>query len=104
MNEINDDDIINVIEKIKKILNKNKLTIPELIVMYGNLGYHIGASIAGLETPGPTLEVLQKEYYTKPTVDVGLMLQGLLITDWVEDFLKHPQLSSLAKSRVETKE
>ena len=42
---------------------------------------------------GPTIEQLKQEYYSNPTVDVGLMLQALLICDWELDFIKHPKLS-----------
>ena len=88
-----DKKITDNLTKIMKILNKNKLTIPELILLYGNLGYHIGASIAGFKDQGPSLEELKKEYYTNPAIDVGFMLQGLLITSWERDFIKNPVLS-----------
>jgi hypothetical protein len=93
--------VAKLIDKIIKLLNKSNLNIPELIVLYGNLGYHIGASIAGVSTKeGPTVEELRKLYYQRPTVDVGLMLQGLMITDWEKDFLQTPQLSSLVKKQT----
>lgn len=96
---MNEKKVEEVLKKIKKILNKHKLTIPELILTYGNLGYNLGASIAGIKGKGPGLEEVKQAYYADgPTVDVGLMLQGQLITSWVEDFLKHPKLSKFANN------
>ena len=89
----NDKKVASTVDKLMKLINKQKLNIPELLVMYGNLGYHLGASIAGISGKGPSLEELKHENYSNPTVDVGLMLQGLLITTWEEDYIKHPQLS-----------
>ena len=95
MAEIKTDDekVSNTLQKIMKLLNKDRLTIPELILLYGNLGYHIGASIAGFKEDGPSLEELKKEYYSNPTIDVGFMLQALLIGSWEQDFIKQPKLS-----------
>lgn len=99
MSEEQDDaKIIKVMEQIVKLLNKHSLSIPQLLVLYGNLGYHIGASMAGCTSPGPTIEELKKSYYSNPTVDVGLMLQGLIITDWEKDFLAKKQLSNISKN------
>lgn len=87
-----------VIKKLHQVFNKAGLTVPEILVAYGNLGYHLGAAIAGVSGPeGPNLQLLQREYYRNPTVDVALMLQGLTITSWEEDFRKLPKLSDLAK-------
>ena len=88
-----DEKISKMINKIMLILNKKGLTIPELLMFYGNLGYHIGASIANCTNTGPGLEELKKEYYSNPTIDTYLMLQGLMITGMEEDFVKQPKLS-----------
>lgn len=93
-----------VIQQILKLLNKHKLTIPQMIIVYGNLGYHIGASIAGLQGTGPSIEELKQIYYKNPTIDIGLMLQGLLITSWEEDFQKQPRISDIAETYIEKKE
>lgn len=91
--------VTKALNKILKIINKSQLNIAEMLVLYGNLGYHLGASIAGFSgAEGPSLEVVKQAYYQDPTIDTGLMLQGLLITNWEQDFLKQPKLSSLAKS------
>ena len=38
-----DKKVVKALDKILKILNKSDMNIQELIVTYGNLGYHIGA-------------------------------------------------------------
>lgn len=92
---VNETKITTLVDQVHNWINENPLTIPELILFYGNLGYHLGASIAGFNNTGPTLEELQKAYYADPTVDVGLMLQGLLITTWEESFRQKPRLNSI---------
>jgi len=87
-----------------KALNKNNLTVAEMIRVFSRLGYTIGASLAGFEGKGPAdIEVLKQEYYTHPTVDIALMLQALLIDTWVEDFLQNPVLSNL-NNRLKSEE
>lgn len=73
------------------ILKNAKLRTQDLVLLYGNLGYSIGASIEGYDpgAAGPTLDELQKSYYEKPTVGVSLMLQGILTTTWHEDLTKN---------------
>lgn len=98
---IDEEKIGAILDKLLKLINKSKLTIPELLILVGNLSYFIGASIAGLKETGPSLEELKKHYYKNPTVDVALMLQGLEITSWEEDFVKHPKISNLGEERKE---
>jgi hypothetical protein len=97
MDIIDEKKIELVLDKVRKIINKAALTIPELLITYGNLGYNLGASMAGFTDKGPSIEDLKKSYYSNPSVDVGLMLQGLLITSWEKDFSQKPQLSNLIK-------
>lgn len=91
--------------QIHKVLNNAGLNIPELILVYGNLGYQLGAAIAGYRSGelGPSIETLQLLHATHPTVDVNFMLQGLLITEWEQDYISHPVLSSLAKTKTSSK-
>lgn len=98
----NDKKVAKTVAAILKLINKSKLNIPELIILYGNMGYHIGASMAGLNRTGqgPGLEELKREYYSNPTIDVGLMLQGLIITEWEKDYLKSPKLSKFAENKT----
>jgi len=78
-------------EKIVDMLKEKKLTVGELLVLYGNLGYTLGASIAGYKEKGPSPEELEKLYYTgssdrKKHLGVALMLQGMTVTSWYEDW------------------
>jgi len=92
------------IEKLHKIINKAKLSVPEILIAYGNLGYHLGASLAGFQGKGPDTATLKRFYYANPTVDVGLMLQGLMITTWEQDYHTKPQLSNMANLAKEQEE
>ena len=79
----------DALSEIILTLKKHKLRVQDLILLYGNLGYSIGASIEGIDnTQGPSLDELQKRYYEKPTVGIALMLQGMLTTSWYDDVLK----------------
>lgn len=98
----NPDDIpVYLIGQLVEIFNHVRPTIPQTLVVYGNLGYHLGASIAGYTSvdKGPNAEELKQAYYTSPTVDIGLMIQGLMITGWEEDFLKQRKISNLVKRK-----
>lgn len=71
------------------VFQKYKPTVGEILIAYGNLGYTIGASIGGFNKEGPSVEELQKLYYTNPErIDVALMLQGITTTTWLEDLEK----------------
>jgi hypothetical protein len=94
-------------EKLEKRLTKihklfQGLTVPEILIAYGNLGYHLGASLAGFSSQefdgiGPDEATLSHEYYKNPTIDVALMIQGLQITTWEKNFYQKPVLSNLAE-------
>ena len=89
MEKLVEQKVADKLDKIIKILNrKDKLNIEELVVLYGNLGYYIGASIGGYQYTGPSEEILTKlttELKTEQSIDNLLMLQGLLITSWAND-------------------
>jgi hypothetical protein len=71
------------LDEIIQLLNKYKLRTQDLVVVYGNLGYTIGATIEAVDPNyGPSLEELQEKYYKEPTLGVALMLQGMLTTSW----------------------
>lgn len=71
-----------------EVLDKHKLRVQDLVVVYGNLGYAIGAAIEGFkEEKGPDVEELQKLYHSDPTVGVALMLQGMLVTSWHDQII-----------------
>jgi hypothetical protein len=76
-------------ERIVDILQELKLSIGELLILYGNLGYTLGASIAGYKEKGPSPEELERMYYAKDSSEdprhqlgVALMLQGMTTTSW----------------------
>src|SRR5262245_5584559 len=80
------------LDEIISVLKKYNLRVQDLILLYGNLGYSIGASIAGIDTKeGPSIEELQKQYYEKPSIDIAMMLQGMLTTTWYEDVLNNKE-------------
>lgn len=91
-----DNKVAATLVKIHKLLNKEHFTIPELLLFYSNLGYEIGASIAMIKGPGPSLQELQLEDKVNPTIDTALMLQSLLMNSWEEDFRNSPKLSKWA--------
>ena len=74
------------LDEILGVLNKHNLKAKDLVLLYGNLGYSLGASVDGYEGgEGPTYEELEQKYYTKPTVGTALMLQGMLVTTWYDE-------------------
>jgi hypothetical protein len=100
---MSDKNVNTALNDILEILGKKGLSVQELLVLYGNLGYYIGASIAGFQDKGPSLEEIKREYYSNPTVDVGLMLQGMIITTWEKDYLDSPKLSRWHEENIAAK-
>jgi hypothetical protein len=81
------------LDDVLSVLKAAKLRTQDLILLYGNLGYSIGASIEGVtDSPGPSVDELQKTYFEKPSVGVALMLQGILTTSWHDDYLKQNKI------------
>lgn len=75
-----------------EVLSKYKLRVQDLVVVYGNLGYAIGAAIEGYNgQEGPGLEELQKRYYSNPSIGVAMMLQGMLVTSWYDQVIQSQQ-------------
>jgi len=73
------------LENLVKVFSKHKLNVKEMLLVYGNLGYTLGASIAGYTDVGPSINELTDKYMINPTVDTALMLQGLQTTFWVDN-------------------
>lgn len=78
-------------EKIVSVFQELGLTVGEIIVLYGNLGYTLGASIAGYEDKGPSPEELERMYYENNTdkkthLGVALMTQGMTTTSWYDSW------------------
>lgn len=87
-------------EDLVAVFQKHKPTVGEILIAYGNLGYTLGASIGHYDEKGPGLEELKKLYYSEPgRLDVALMLQGLTVTAWYEDWQEVRQV----KEQGETK-
>jgi uncharacterized protein YejL (UPF0352 family) len=90
-----------MLSELMAIFQKHQPTVGEILTVYGNLGYSLGASIGGYQGKGPSPEELKQMYYEKPgRVDVALMLEGLTVTTWFEDWEK----KQLTKVNQETKE
>lgn len=71
------------LDEVLEVLQKYNLTAQSLVILYGNLGYSLGASIDGYQGgEGPSYEELEKKYYSEPTIGTSMMLQGLLVTSW----------------------
>ena len=77
-----------VYTKLVKIFQEAKLDVRDILTIYGNLGYTLGASIGGYQTKGPNIEELNHLYATNPTVDVALMIQSINTVLWAEDLGK----------------
>tara|TARA_Y100000310_G_scaffold345804_1_gene470188 strand:- start:10223 stop:10540 length:318 start_codon:yes stop_codon:yes gene_type:complete len=88
--QFNPEKCSELLEKLIIAFQEYKPTVGEILVIYGNLGYTLGASIEG-ETKGPDIESLKQKYYTNPSVGAALMLQGIEITNWFQD---HEQQTS----------
>lgn len=74
-------------KELVDVFRKYKLRTGEVLIAYGNLGYVLGASVEGYgEGTGPGVEELKQRYYTQPTPGLGLMLQGLTITTWFDQY------------------
>ncbi|HUU86419.1 MAG TPA: hypothetical protein VMX17_01530 [Candidatus Glassbacteria bacterium] len=85
MSDLNEEKISEAHSEILNILQNKKLNVKELVLLYGNLGYTIGASIGGYQDKGPSEEEVLKMYMEKPSIDVALMAQGINITTWIDD-------------------
>ena len=86
--QFNPDKCATLLDEILEIFQRYRPTAGEIIVTYGNLGYQLGASIEGHQGNGPSIEELNKSYYSKPTLGTALMLQGIEVTGWYQDHEK----------------
>jgi hypothetical protein len=88
-NSVNERRLGKLLAKLNRIITRRNLNPRELVLLCGNLCYFVGAAIGGYTgKTGPSLEELQTRYYTEPTLDVALMLQGLTVASWADN----PQL------------
>lgn len=80
--------------KLVEVFQEAGLTASEILVAYSNLGYTLGASIAGITGKGPGVEELERQYYMMdqatgdPHKKMGtaLMLQSMTVATWYEDY------------------
>lgn len=75
-----------IYEELVKVFQENKPTINEIILALSNLTYTLGASIEGYKKKGPSFEDLQKLFYSNPTIGIAIMLQGLTMGTWFEQY------------------
>lgn len=84
--DIRPEEVDSAYVELVQVFQKHKLTVKEILLVYGNLGYTLGASIEGYEEgKGPNEQQLYSMYYTKATPGVALMCQGINITTWLDD-------------------
>ena len=86
--EFDPEKVNRVFERLVDIFQEEKLTVGEIIIAYGNLGYTLGASVAGYTDKGPSMEELNKMYYSQPSLGVALMIQGMTVTSWYGEWEK----------------
>lgn len=72
------------IEKILNTFKKYNLTVEEIILIYSNVGYSIGASLEGYKDKGPSPEKVQRKIYEDRTIGYALMAQSLMMNgEWL---------------------
>ena len=86
--EFNPDRCSELLSELIKAFRERSPTVNEILVVYGNLGYSLGAAIEGHQDRGPNVQELQEKYYKNPTVGAALMLQGIEVTSWSKDYEK----------------
>ena len=77
-----------LLKSIVKSFRKYKPTVEEILVVYGNLGYLLGASIQGIpkDQRGPGPEEVWDKYKNNPEeVSWALMAVGIDITSWANN-------------------
>mgnify|MGYP001403697655 CR=1 FL=1 len=86
--EFNPDKCSEILGQLIETFKNRSPTVNEILVIYGNLGYSLGAAIEGYKDKGPSIKELQEKYYKNPTVGAALMLQGVEVTGWYKDYEK----------------
>ena len=97
--DLREDKVDRVLSLVLKTLNREKLTERELLMLLSTLGYSIGASMEGFTDNGPSEKKLEQQYYESPTPGVGLMLQSLLLSTWINDIKPEEQSDDKRKNR-----
>ena len=99
--EVDQDKCARILEKLLADFNQEQLTDKEIVLVLSNTMYSLGAYIEGYKNKGPTLKVLEKQYYTQPTAGNGLMLQGLLMSTWLDTMPNTQPKVSIEKKQEE---
>lgn len=88
------------LQELIEVFRGKNLRQQDIVAVYGNLGYALGASIDGVKEgeDGPGFEEVQQRYYTNPTLSVALMMQGLIITSWYDQVSKGMTLESIKET------
>lgn len=86
-NNVSVSKVDKVYKECVKAFQRTKLSVQEILLVYGNLGYTLGASIGGFEK-GPSVQELEKLYAENPNLAIALMLNGLTVTTWIDDLNK----------------
>ena len=86
-------------EDLVKVYQKHKPTVGSILINYGNLGYTLGASIQGYKDEGPSVEELNKMYYSNPSLGIALMLQGVTIVSWFSSW-EEQQVKKETKEKI----
>jgi uncharacterized protein YejL (UPF0352 family) len=89
MAKFNEKKVSKCHDDLIKVFQKHGLTVPEIVIVFGNLGYTLGASIEGYKGTGPSQDEVMKNYYKDPDrIGNALMAQGMIITTWYDKLLK----------------
>ena len=91
------------LDQLIEVMNNSDLNLQEQIHVLANLIMATGASLAGFSGEMPDMETLQHQDLLNPTIDVALMLQGMLMSRWADDLVTKPVLSDLARKLKEQK-
>jgi hypothetical protein len=78
-----------ILEELIEVFQRHKPTVGEILTVSSNLLYTLGASIGEYGEKGPGFDELKKLYYEESgRMDVALMLQGMQMATWFEDWEK----------------
>lgn len=87
------------LQQMEEILASTNLNVGEILLLYGNLGYKLGANLRraiydkDFISEPPNIEELNKLYYSNPTEDLALMLTGLTVTSWLDFLLEREKIN-----------
>jgi hypothetical protein len=85
--QVEDNKVSDCLSEIVEVLQKYHFKVNDLLLLYSNLSYTLGASIDGYKEKGPSPDELEKLYYTNPTVGIALMMTGINASVWRETIM-----------------